>query len=116
VRHPVAVDFEQSEVDLVDVKGVELVGPVLDDPLFRGSCIDRDRRRIAHAVRPEHGARLALGDVKIDLILAPGARIFGQRNDPLTIRVAREETTEEIRPRALLNVGRGRERGRGRCR
>jgi len=80
-----AVDLQQAKMHLMNVEGVQLVGPVLHHPFFGRSGIDGNHRLIAHGVGFEHRAQLALEDIEVDLIVGTRPRVFREGDDALLI-------------------------------
>jgi len=85
VLDALTIDLQYAKVQLMNVESMQLVGPVLDHPLFRGPRLDRDIRPIAHLIGLEHGTRPALHDIEIDLVIRTGPRILRERDAALPV-------------------------------
>jgi hypothetical protein len=112
VRNRLAVNRQNSKMHLMDVKGVQLVSPILDDPFLRCPGAHRDSRWPAHAVGLEHGARFALNDIKIDLVRQTRSRVLGHGNHALMPSRSRDQAAEKTASGLLGNL---RDRGFCRC-
>jgi hypothetical protein len=101
-----AVHAQHAEMHLVQMKGMQLVGPVLDRPLLQRIGLDVDRRRCAHVMRLEDGARLAFGDVIIGLVgAAAGTERSTARRRSGTMSPAQPVSTAWVTRKALRPAG-----------
>ena len=79
---------------LVDMEGMQFVGPVFDDPLFGSAGGDGDRRSVPPVIGAENGSRFTLNDLELDLVRYAGTGIFRHGDNPTAIGVVLEQAAE----------------------
>ena len=83
-------------MNLVNVEGVHLVGPVFHRPLFYRVGRDGDRRSAIHLIGHECYTGPPLGDVEVRLVLVAGAGILGKGDDAFMFGFARQKSREHV--------------------